>query len=104
MSTAEPSGLDQLLVRAEAEVARLKREQSWTDTDDEVLNKAFEDATEAALRLPAIYERSTRMRRLARRFVPAALRPYCRRAALATDATLRRVATALERSKKRGAS
>jgi hypothetical protein len=103
MNVAEPSGPQELMGRVEAEMKRLAREGIWTESQDHALDEAFEDAAQAALRMPAIFERSTRMRRLARRFVPLMFRPLLRALVTRTEAMLRRFARSRARARQRDA-
>ncbi|MCU1488754.1 MAG: hypothetical protein JWM85_159, partial [Acidimicrobiaceae bacterium] len=59
--------------------------------------RRFEAAATAALRVPALAERSARLRRVARRVVPARAKPFVRRLARLADRALRMGFERLER-------
>lgn len=71
--------------RGAARAASLRASGTWTSADDAELDRRFEAAATAALRVPALAERSARLRRLGRRLVPTRLRPGAYRAARAVD-------------------
>ncbi|MDA8287025.1 MAG: hypothetical protein M0014_01010 [Actinomycetota bacterium] len=77
--------LDAVLAAATAEAAALRASGRWSQEDDDRLAEAFETAATQALRVPALAERSTELRRIARRVVPVAARPQVRRAAALAD-------------------
>lgn len=85
--TPLPDALDRdgVLAAAIAEAAALRASGRWSQADDDRLAQAFETAAAQALRVPALAERSTELRRIARKVVPAAARPQARRAAALAD-------------------
>lgn len=85
---ASSSGVGAGIARRGAERAgRLRADGAWSLADDAELDRRFEAAAVAALRVPAIAERSARLRRVGRRVVPERLRPAVRRAAGVLDRT-----------------
>ena len=83
---------DDLARRGAVRAAGVRREGRWSATDDLELDRRFEAAATAALRVPALAERSTCLRQVGRRVVPERLRPTARRAATTLDRALAAVA------------
>lgn len=71
--------------RGAARAAAVRRAAQWSAADDAELDRRFEAAAVAALRVPALAERSAYLRRVGRRVVPERLRPVARRAAGVVD-------------------
>lgn len=80
--------------RGAATADRLRASKAWTGRDEAELDQRFEAAAVAALRVPALAERSAVLRRVGRQVIPARLRPMVRIAARSLD---RAAALALER-------
>ena len=83
-----------LRVRAEGEAQRLRAEGLFSDADARRLDAAFERAAVRALRAPDPIERSVLLRRMARRMLPARLRPVVGRVVRAVEHRLRAAAGA----------
>ena len=73
---------------AEEEAERLRTCGAVPQGFEADLDRRFERAAEAALRVPAMAERAARLRRLGRRTVPPRLRPFAWRAVRAADRLL----------------
>jgi hypothetical protein len=78
-----------LIAAARADVERLAATGRWTAADAAALDRAFERSATRALRAPRPAERSLLLRRIARRVVPAAARPYLRRMLALAERPLR---------------
>lgn len=71
--------------RGAARAATVRQAGQWSAAEDAELDRRFEAAAVAALRVPALAERSTFLRQVGRRVVPEQLRPAARRAAGIVD-------------------
>ncbi len=71
--------------RGRDRAAGVREAGQWTSVDDAELDRRFEAAAVAALRVPALAERSAFLRQVGRRVVPERLRPAARRAAGLVD-------------------
>lgn len=71
--------------RGRQRAAAVRDDGQWSNADDAELDRRFEAAAIAALRVPALAERSAFLRQLGRRVVPEQLRPAARRAAGLVD-------------------
>jgi hypothetical protein len=89
---SDSTDVDTLVRSAVDEAARLRAAGTVTPAFLSELDARFEQAAERALKLPAFAERSARLRRIARRVVPAPARPALRRAGARLDRALRQVA------------
>jgi len=90
MAVARSPLLTAAVAAAEADARRLRAEGIVTDAYVQELDARFEAAAVRALRVPALGERSARLRRLAKRVVPKRARPLVRRAARRGDQAVRR--------------
>lgn len=71
--------------RGAARAAVVRQAGQWSAAEEAELDRRFEMAAVAALRVPALAERSTFLRQVGRRVVPEHLRPAARRAAGMVD-------------------
>jgi hypothetical protein len=78
-----------IVARAVAAVHELHVAGSWMAGDTARLDDAFEHAARAALRAPALSERSLVLRRVAKRIVPERYRPAARQIVVRFDAASR---------------
>jgi len=76
---------DRIAKAAAARAADLRAAGAWSIADEAELDRRFEVAAVAALRAPALAERSARLRRIGRRAVPQSLRPAARLAVRGID-------------------
>ncbi|HVC25132.1 MAG TPA: hypothetical protein VND23_05190 [Acidimicrobiales bacterium] len=93
---------DALVRDASREAERLRASGVITEQFERELDERFEAAAVRALRVPAIAERSARLRAIARRVVPPAARPAARVAARAGDRLLRAAYSVVESAARRG--
>ena len=80
----------QLARGAAVEARRLRADGVLTAAFERDLDERFELAATRALRVPALAERSARLRRVAKGIVPEGARPPLRRLVRALDAVARR--------------
>lgn len=80
-----------VLEAAHAEAARLRSADIVSAAYESELDARFEAAARRALRVPTLAERSARLRRIAKRVVPASARPMARRGARLADRAVRDV-------------
>lgn len=89
---------DTLVARATRRAAELRARGGWSGEDDAALDERFAAAAAQALRVPALAESATSLRRVARALVPPAARPLVWRLVRLGDAAVRETFARLDRS------
>ncbi len=100
MASGSPSPAG-LRAAAAAEARRLRSSGTVTEAFERDLDARFEEAAVRALRVPALAERSARLRRAAKRVVPDKARPPLRRLVRLGDQIVREVFALAESRRRR---